>query len=87
MIFPLRRRGKKKSSTFAAEIHSRNGLILFHGILVVAPSRGILGGAFFMLPAQLDDTDSATRFHLPENQSIHRLFFSTLPFTIKIQKK
>jgi hypothetical protein len=86
MIFPLRRWGKEKSSTFAAEIHSRNGLILFHGILVVAPSRGILGGAFFMLPAQLDDIDSATRFHLPEIQFVHRIFFPYLPFTIKIQK-
>jgi hypothetical protein len=30
MIFPPRKREKEKSSTFAAEIHSRNGLILFH---------------------------------------------------------
>jgi hypothetical protein len=46
MIFPKKRREKGKSNNFAAEIHSRNGLMLFHGILVVAPSRGILGGAF-----------------------------------------
>jgi hypothetical protein len=38
LIFQRRERGKEKSSNFAAEIHSRNGLILFHRILVVALS-------------------------------------------------
>jgi hypothetical protein len=49
MILPERKQEKEKSNNFAAEIRSRNGLILFHGILVVAPSRGILGGAFLII--------------------------------------
>jgi hypothetical protein len=84
MIFPGRRRGKEKSNNFAAEIHSRNGLILFHGDFSGERSGGI-PGRFFNAPAQLDDTTGATRCHPPENQSIHRLFFSTLPFITKIQ--
>jgi hypothetical protein len=30
MILPERKQEKEKSNNFAAEIHSRNGLILFH---------------------------------------------------------
>jgi DNA topoisomerase-3 len=46
--FPEKGTGKGKSSNFAAKIHSRNGLILFHRILVVALSGGIPGRAFFV---------------------------------------
>jgi hypothetical protein len=46
MIFPKRKWEKEKSSTFATEIHSRNGLILFHGILVVGSAGRDTGRAF-----------------------------------------
>jgi hypothetical protein len=39
-----RQESSGKSSNFAAEIHSRNGLILFHGILVVALPEGYRPG-------------------------------------------
>jgi hypothetical protein len=42
--------------------------------------------AFFIAPAQLDDTTGATRRHLPENQLNHRLFLSTLLLITKIQR-
>jgi hypothetical protein len=31
-----------------------------------------------ILAAQLEDTTCATYYHLPENQSIHRIFFAIL---------
>jgi hypothetical protein len=53
---------KEKSSTFATEIHSRNGLILFRRILVVSVQEGypdaflILRRNSTTLPAQLTAT-------------------------------
>jgi hypothetical protein len=47
MIFPIRQQEKEKSSNFATEIHSRNGLILFHWILVVALPEGYRQSFFY----------------------------------------
>jgi hypothetical protein len=87
LIFQISKWGKEKNSNFAAEIQSRNGLILFHGDFSGGSvGEGYSGRAFFMPPVQLDDITGATRFHLPESQLNHRLFLSTLPFITRIQK-
>jgi hypothetical protein len=48
LIFQRRKKVTGKSNIFAAEIHSCNGLILFHGILVVSAAGGIPAALFFM---------------------------------------
>jgi hypothetical protein len=52
MIFPIRQQEKEKSSNFAAEIHSRNGFLLFH--------RDFSGGSAGGIPAELFYASGAT---------------------------
>ncbi|MDR2127081.1 MAG: hypothetical protein LBP63_09665 [Prevotellaceae bacterium] len=48
MIFPIKQWGKEKSSTFAAEIHSRNGLMLFHEDFSGGSAGGIPAEFFYV---------------------------------------
>jgi hypothetical protein len=49
MIFRRKRKVTGNSNIFAAEIHSRNGLILFRRILVVSAAGGIPAALFAFL--------------------------------------
>jgi hypothetical protein len=49
-------------------------------------SAGGIWQGFFMPLAQLNDTTGVTHSHLPENQSVHQVFFSILLSITKIKK-
>jgi hypothetical protein len=55
MIFRRRRKVTGKSNIFAAEIHGRNGLILFHGDFSGGSAGGIPAGLLHFTQFQYPD--------------------------------